>query len=419
MTCLTQIIYTRSLAFFNMNSTLLGTTESTLRAIGESSIVDDQRPGDRASEGIHSLLELREQYREVADAIRASRTAVQEVPRRIRVMSACKGVHEDFQNLERNYRTILEMKKRAEIDSSAWATLEVNSPVFRGDLDELLNNVNHASFPGKQKLCIEKLELAIQECTEAIDNQDIAQLTLGTDLISEALARDPAQLNTCLINEAEGLQLSNLIQDLRTIAKTLDALNGPDIVHQRERVKRGIASFSKLDLRLRSLIAFCACFPECALALPCWSFSNRNENNRDYHPRHRTGSPSTRRIFTAFRISVGAVLVVAAQLKAYEWLHGVSEIHSMLGSSTALSVIIFGELLLGLALLFGMLSPALWWAGVLLFTAFAVWSGYSWISGIISCGCLGRVNIYPFYMLVFDVVVLVGFAVFQPRFIHR
>ncbi|GHT39060.1 hypothetical protein FACS189427_13290 [Planctomycetales bacterium] len=115
------------------------------------------------------------------------------------------------------------------------------------------------------------------------------------------------------------------------------------------------------------------------------------------------------------RLVVALILLVAAGLKAYQ-LATVPSLGEGLFHARWFNIFVVEfELFFGVWLLFGMLPKLTWLATTMLFSIFALVSLYKAISGEISCGCFGNVEVNPWITAGVDLAVIGCLLVFCPR----
>ena len=118
--------------------------------------------------------------------------------------------------------------------------------------------------------------------------------------------------------------------------------------------------------------------------------------------------------FAAVRLVLGLLLLIAASLKGYELATEPVAGQGLLGSRWFLIGLVEVEILLGLWLLSGAAARAAWWAALVLFGAFAVFTLQRAISGAESCGCFGKVQLNPWYTLVLDCLAIGALILWRP-----
>jgi hypothetical protein len=123
---------------------------------------------------------------------------------------------------------------------------------------------------------------------------------------------------------------------------------------------------------------------------------------------------NTGHLWTVCRYLLGAVLITAAVLKAYELatlpLLGAGLLNQrwLLVAAVEVEVVFGGWLLIG---------PGGRWTWVttwILWLAFLGIAGYEAVTGAGSCGCFGRVHVNPWYTASFDLAVLVALPFCRP-----
>jgi hypothetical protein len=115
---------------------------------------------------------------------------------------------------------------------------------------------------------------------------------------------------------------------------------------------------------------------------------------------------------------IGVLLLAAAVLK----FNGLA-VDPVGGSgyftSTAFQVaVIEFEVLFGIWLLWGVFPAASWVISIVVFSIFAIVSGWQGWIGRASCGCFGQVTVSPWWTFLLDLVILTTLAIGRPSFGH-
>ena len=134
----------------------------------------------------------------------------------------------------------------------------------------------------------------------------------------------------------------------------------------------------------------------------------RNVSDRE------TAGGATGRGFDVVRIALAAILLAAAGLKAYQLATepvGGKDIFSFRWSLIAQ---VEFEILLGVWLLSGLFKRPAWLAALACFAFFCCATLYKALSGAVSCGCFGKIEVSPWYTLVLDVCAVFALLVFPP-----
>jgi uncharacterized membrane protein YphA (DoxX/SURF4 family) len=114
------------------------------------------------------------------------------------------------------------------------------------------------------------------------------------------------------------------------------------------------------------------------------------------------------------RVALGALLLIAAALKAHELMTGPVPGKGLFAWRPFLIAAVEFEVVLALCLLCGLWPKAVWGVTLLCFAAFSCITLYKLLSGQSSCGCFGRVTVNPRYTLMLDVACLVVLVLFRP-----
>jgi uncharacterized membrane protein YphA (DoxX/SURF4 family) len=105
---------------------------------------------------------------------------------------------------------------------------------------------------------------------------------------------------------------------------------------------------------------------------------------------------------------IACLLIFAAGTKTWQLATSPSLGEGLLHARWFNIFVVEFELAFAIWLLFGMLPRVTYWATVGLFTNFAVVSLYKGLSGEVSCGCFGAVQVNPWLTTTLDVVIVVA-----------
>ena len=111
---------------------------------------------------------------------------------------------------------------------------------------------------------------------------------------------------------------------------------------------------------------------------------------------------------------VGLLLITTAGMKLYDLLYGQAAALLWLPSPRWILAAVEIETLIGLWLLSGWQATWAWRISLMLFAGLAAISAYLGMTGQSSCGCLGRVELNPWWMFAIDLVTLTVLFVFRP-----
>jgi hypothetical protein len=115
------------------------------------------------------------------------------------------------------------------------------------------------------------------------------------------------------------------------------------------------------------------------------------------------------------RVGLGLFLLIAAGLKLHGLAEGTAGGTAFFASPALQLAVIEAEALIGLWLLSGWASRGAWIAALVLFTLLAAASLYLALTGQRSCGCLGRVTVSPWWMLLVDVSAIAALLIWRPQ----
>jgi hypothetical protein len=117
----------------------------------------------------------------------------------------------------------------------------------------------------------------------------------------------------------------------------------------------------------------------------------------------------------AVRILTACVLLLASGLKGYQLSTEPVLSGDLFSNRWLLALGVEFEIIMGLWLLSGLRRRLSCLVAAVAFGVFSVITLYKGISGELSCGCFGRVEISPWYTLILDISLLVGLMAFRPR----
>lgn len=112
---------------------------------------------------------------------------------------------------------------------------------------------------------------------------------------------------------------------------------------------------------------------------------------------------------------LGVVLLLVAGLKVYGLAVEPVSPQGIFSAAWFQMLLIQCELCLGMWLLSGKQAPVAWLTTCMMFTTFAAVSLYHATIGQASCGCLGVVQVSPWYAFAFDVAALLALWASKPR----
>ncbi len=114
-------------------------------------------------------------------------------------------------------------------------------------------------------------------------------------------------------------------------------------------------------------------------------------------------------------VLLGAILLVAATLKAYQLATEPTAETGLMTSRWFLIGVVEFELLLGLCLVCGVFRDAVWFVTLGCFSVFGCVALYKALSGEVSCGCFGSVQVHPWYTFSLDSVAVVTLLRWRPE----
>jgi hypothetical protein len=135
-------------------------------------------------------------------------------------------------------------------------------------------------------------------------------------------------------------------------------------------------------------------------------------------PKFRISSFKIER-YDVVRMILGLVLLAAAALKGYQLATEPTLEKGLLTSRWFLILEVEFEIAFGLLLLSGLYRHLTWLAAIGCFSIFSLVTFYKGISGEASCGCFGKVEINPWYTLIFDLFAVVTLLFFRHQTPHQ
>jgi hypothetical protein len=116
---------------------------------------------------------------------------------------------------------------------------------------------------------------------------------------------------------------------------------------------------------------------------------------------------------------LGLVLLIAAAFKGYQLSTEPTLEKGLLSSRWFLILEVEFEIAFGLLLLSGLYRRLAWLAAIACFSIFSFVTFYKGISGEATCGCFGKVEISPWYTLIFDLAAVIMLLIFRPQMQHQ
>jgi hypothetical protein len=111
---------------------------------------------------------------------------------------------------------------------------------------------------------------------------------------------------------------------------------------------------------------------------------------------------------------LGIVLLVASFLKIYYWISEPVAKAGLFSSRWFTALEIECELALAVWLLSGLYQYGAWYITTLCFIGFSFVTLYKGLLGESSCGCFGKIQVNPWYTLIFDLVSIFVLIYFRP-----
>ena len=123
--------------------------------------------------------------------------------------------------------------------------------------------------------------------------------------------------------------------------------------------------------------------------------------------------------YDVVRSLLGLILLTAAALKGYQLATEPVANNGILTSRWFLIAQVEFELMFGLLLLSGLYKRLMWMVALVCFAGFSLVTLYKGLTGAASCGCFGKVEVNPWYTLIFDLGAVTALLIFRPNGKHR
>ena len=124
------------------------------------------------------------------------------------------------------------------------------------------------------------------------------------------------------------------------------------------------------------------------------------------HETERAGSATADRGRTVLRFVLGGVLLMAAGLKAHQLATMPSLGEGLLHARWFNILVVEFELFFGIWLIVGLLPKLTWLATIACFSMFVLVSLYKAVSGEVTCGCFGAIEVDSRITAIFDIGVI-------------
>lgn len=191
----------------------------------------------------------------VRDAVSNFREEFNAACDQIRVLSAYKGLHDRFQQLEDSFKLIYLVARRLPSDGNAWIDLEVNEPEVDTGIDDLLSFAARTPFARSDALWIQQLDRSRAELRDAVVIHDPVRLTAVLRKVNEVLARQPYRINDRLVTMARNLRLSDLAEAMTTLRDGLARLDSDREARlEMEQFEGGVDALTRLDHNLQTMV---------------------------------------------------------------------------------------------------------------------------------------------------------------------
>ena len=132
------------------------------------------------------------------------------------------------------------------------------------------------------------------------------------------------------------------------------------------------------------------------------------------HPTTAQATARPDRGYNLLRLAVALLLLTAAALKGYDLANRPVVGSGLLESRWLLIGVVEMEILFSLWLLANIWPKLTWTAALVCFSLFTCVSLYKALSGYVSCGCFGRVQVNPWYTAILDLGVVLALLRWRP-----
>jgi CHAT domain len=214
-------------------------------------------------EGMAALYAL-VQLPQVRAALTDCRDDLHAASKRLRVLTAYKELHDQFQQLDNCYSCINRTGKHLLADELAWTYIANNVRELQQIVDGLLDCAGHPVIGESEAFWTRRLDRARKDLELAVKQRDVLRMTQAIQLVGDVLAREPSRINTRLLGAAAELRLADLLHTLHTGHARLLELQMADehVAHQVDVFQGSIDTFAELADTLEFLISAHNAFQE-------------------------------------------------------------------------------------------------------------------------------------------------------------
>lgn len=168
----------------------------------------------------------------------------------IRIIHTYKRVHDLFQELENASNLIAREKNRLPEDETAWISIGKNEPVIKDAIEDIIKVVHQTDYLYEKAIWIEKIEIANNGLTTAIQKFDFIELDKASRILHSVISTQPSHINTKLVLTAELLRLDRIAGAIMSIYQEISDLN---LDHKTvEDIGLSVDALNNLDGRLKT-----------------------------------------------------------------------------------------------------------------------------------------------------------------------
>lgn len=155
----------------------------------------------------------------------------------IKALGHYKLLHDLFQELEMAYDVLEADCKLLATDPVSWENLLINEPALNDAIQELLASVDRSPIIPTQPVWVQQLgqaREALHQIVVDVDNGVLAVAQLATaavnvgrilERLNRILDREPSRINNLLVDRANALHLSELVEAMTSVRDNISSLN--------------------------------------------------------------------------------------------------------------------------------------------------------------------------------------------------
>jgi hypothetical protein len=200
-------------------------------------------------EALHQLM----QTPEVRAKVIVHRETFKKTSKQIGMLRELKDLHDAFQVAEDCYNLVLDKKKTLGTAEEGWEEIETPARKLEARINGILDLVRSESLAKRQFVWAKKLQVNREELLQAVESQNLAQLTRALARIYADISKVPGNLNVEICTLAGQIELDDVVIKLGGIHDNLTTYRFEEEADcYLQQLHKGIAAIADLGERLHT-----------------------------------------------------------------------------------------------------------------------------------------------------------------------